>query len=529
VGRRVTTDAEASLVDTGKLRDTGKEREPPDTPTGALAAIDRRIFIVAGTLLAVLMVVSGRYGFHRDELYFLDCARHLSAGYVDQPVFSPLVARISLAIFGTSLPGLRLWPALSGAGTVVLAGLLAREFGGRRTAQLLGAVGAATMPALLGADHLFGPTAFDLLFWTALALVVVRIGRTGNTVLWIPAGVVLGLGLSNKDDIGLLAVALVVGIVAGGGGAVMANRWFAGGALIAIAFTIPDLGWQALHHWPTVAMTASLQRENGGAGNVGTWIVGQLLMATLALAWVWVAGIGFLWRSGRPPWRALVWAYGLLFVLFAVTTGSKVYYLAGAYVYLLAAGSARAEAWLDARSYRLPRLLALTALSTAITLPVVLPVLPARDARWTTSANKELGETVGWPQLVRSVAAVWDSLGPGQRRHTVIFTVDYGEVGAINTLGPALGLPPAVSGHDSEWFWGPGDPHATTVLAVAPGPEDVTDYPVYLHRFFRSVRVVATLKNSAGFHNQEWDGHLYLCSGLLRPWGVTWASLKHFN
>ena len=151
----MTTDAEASLVDTGKLRDTGKEREPPDTPTGALAAIDRRIFIVAGTLLAVLMVVSGRYGFHRDELYFLDCARHLSAGYVDQPVFSPLVARISLAIFGTSLPGLRLWPALSGAGTVVLAGLLAREFGGRRTAQLLGAVGAATMPALLGADHLF--------------------------------------------------------------------------------------------------------------------------------------------------------------------------------------------------------------------------------------------------------------------------------------------------------------------------------------------------------------------------------------
>lgn len=495
----------------------------------ALAPVDHRIFILATAWFALLMVVSDRYGFHRDELYFLDCARHLSWGYVDQPVFSPLVARLSLTVFGTSLAGLRLWPALSGAGTVVVAGLLAREFGGRRTAQFLGALGAATMPALLGADHLFGPTAFDVLFWAVLAFVVARIGRTGDARLWVPAGVVLGVGLSNKSDIGLFALALVVGIVASRGGGALTNRWFVAGVLIAAAFTLPDLWWQALHHWPIAAMTASLHRENGGAGNIATWIVGQLLMATLALAWVWVAGIGFLWRAGRPLWRALVWAYGLLFVLFAVTTGAKVYYLAGAYVYLLAAGSVRVESWLDAKPYRLRRLVALIALSTAITLPVVLPVLPARDARWTTGANKELAETVGWPELVRSVATVWHSLPPRQRHHAVIFTVDYGEAGAINTYGPALGLPTAVSGHNSEWFWGPGNPHATTVVAVAPGPQDVTGYASYLHRFFSSVDVVATLKNSVGFHNQEWDGHLYLCTGLFRPWGVTWTSLKHFN
>jgi 4-amino-4-deoxy-L-arabinose transferase-like glycosyltransferase len=525
----MSTGVRAPLVAQGAQGAQGAHGNPTDSPVFAPAPIDRRIVIVAGALFVLLMALSGRYGFHRDELYFLDCARHLSAGYVDQPAFSPLLARLSLAAFGASLPALRLWPALSGAGTVVLAGLLAREFGGGRTAQLLGALGAATMPALLGADHLFGPTAFDLLFWTALALVVARIGRTGAVVLWVPAGAILGLGLANKEDIGLFALALVVGMLASGGGHLLANRWFAVGALIAVGCAVPDLWWQWVHHWPTVAMTASLHRQNGGLGAIPTWIVGQLLMATLALAWVWVAGIGFLWRSGRPPWRALVWAYGLLFVLFAVTTGAKVYYLAGAYVYLLAAGSVRAEAWLDARPYRLPRVMALVALGTAVTLPVVLPVLPVRDARWTAGTDKELGETVGWPQLVGSVASAWESLPSGQRRHAVIFTADYGEAGAINTYGPALGLPTAVSGHNSEWFWGPGDPHATTVVAVAPGPEDVTGYNSYLHRFFRAVRVVATLKNRVGLHNQEWDGHIYLCSGLRRPWGDTWASLEHYS
>ena len=199
---------------------------------------------MSGALFAVLMALSGRYGFHRDELYFLDCARHLAAGYVDQPVLTPLVARISLWGFGVSLPGLRLWPALAGSGTVVLAGLLAREFGGKGMAQFLGALGAATMPALLGADHLFGPTAFDMFFWTALAFFVVRIGRTGDSKLWIPAGIALGFGLANKHNIGLFAVALVVGIVASGGSRHLANRWFLAGALIAAAFTVPDLWWQ---------------------------------------------------------------------------------------------------------------------------------------------------------------------------------------------------------------------------------------------------------------------------------------------
>ena len=503
--------------------------DPIPTSGYELAPPDRRIYVVAGALFLVLMVLSGRYGFHRDELYFLDCARHLAGGYVDQPVLTPLLARLSLWAFGVSLSGLRLWPALAASGTVVLAGLLAREFGGRRTAQLLGALGAATNWTLLGAGHLFGPTAFDVLFWTALAFFFVRIGRTGNTTLWVPAGMVLGLGLANKHDVGLFAGAVAVGTVASGGRRLLANGWFLAGLVVAAAFTIPDLWWQATHHWPTIEMTHRLSQENGGAGKIATWIVGQLLMVNLALAWVWVVGIRNLWRSDRPLWRALAWAYGLLFVLFALTTGGKVYYLAAAYIYLVAAGAVGIEDWLDRRSRRGTYLLTLVALSALLSIPLVLPVLPASDIGWTYGANQQLGETIGWPEFVRSVDSVWHTLPADQRDHAIIFAANYGEAGAISELGRSAGLPNAVSGHNNEWFWGPGTPGATTVVAVAPGPLEVTGYADQLKQYFTGVRQVAVLANRAGIHNQESGGHIYICSGLKRPWEETWALLRHYS
>ncbi len=160
-------------------------------------------------------------------------------------------------------------------------------------------------------------------------------------------------------------------------------------------------------------------------------------------------------------------------------------------------------------------------------LPVVLPVMPADDIGWTYGINQQLGETVGWPELVSTVGAVWYSLPAGQRSRAVVFTADYGEAGAINELGRSSGLPPAVSGQNNEWFWGPGDPDATTAVAVAPGPVDVTGYADQLRRYFRDVRVVVTIRNRAGIHNQEWGGHVYVCTGLKRRWGRTWPSLRH--
>jgi hypothetical protein len=307
------------------------------------------------------------------------------------------------------------------------------------------------------------------------------------------------------------------------------NRWFAAAVVIAVAFEVPDLWWQAQHHWATIAMTHALNNENGGLGNIPVFIIGQLSLVTLAMAWVWVAGLRFLWRSGRPMWRAMIWAYGLLFVLFALTAGSKTYYLGAAYVYLLAAGSVAVDGWLRERPGRLRNLLLATALTTAAAIPIVLPLLPPADIAWTYKANPTPGETIGSPQLVRTVDAVWTSLPPGQRTSAVIFTLDYGEAGAINELGRGTGLPTAVSGQNSEWWWGPGDPHASTVVAVAPGPVDLTGVAAYLRHFFTSVRVAAALSNPYGLHNQEWGGHVYVCTGPRMPWAQLWPHLRDYD
>ena len=505
---------------------TDREAAAPATEIGQF---DWRVIAVGAVAFAVLLAFSTRYGFHSDELYFLDCARHLQASYVDQPVLAPLIAWVSLKLFGVSLLGLRMWAALAAWATVVVAGLIAREFGGGRRAQLVAAVATATMPVVLGADHLFGPTAFDVLAWAGLALVVVRIGRTGDVRWWLAGGVILGLGLANKHSIGFFAVALFVSALLSGGRRLVLNGWFLAGTAIAAAFTIPDIWWQAQHQWATIAMTRALAQENGGLGNIATWVVGQLLMTALAMVVVWLAGLRFVWRSGRPLWRALAWTFAILFVFFALTTGGKIYYLGGAYVYLVAAGAVAIDGWLAARKARLGTLLVATVLTTALTLPVVLPVLPAQDLGGTAKINSVLAESVGWPQLVSSVRTAWDSLPTQQRANAVIFASNYGEASAINILGHGTGLPQAVSGHNTYWWWGPGNVHATTVVAVMAGPMDGGGDAAYLGQFFASVRAVATLANPYGLRNQEWHGQVFVCTRPRHPWGQMWPELRQYS
>jgi hypothetical protein len=497
----------------------------------ALAPFNRWVIVAGGLLFAVLMAVSDRYGFHHDELYFLDCARHLQASYVDQPVFTPLLAWVSLKLFGLSLVGLRLWPALAAWGTVILAGLTAREFGGGRRAQLLAAFAVATMPAVFGAAHMLGTTPFDILAWGALALVIVRIGRTGDLRWWIPAGVILGLGAENKHLIGFFAIAIFLGALVSGARRMVLNWWFLAGALIAVTLEIPDLWWQASHGWATIAMTQSLNQNNGGAANIAVWIIGQLIVLGLVRVWGAVAGLRFLWKSGRPLWKALVWAYALLFVTFMLTTGAQIYYVTGAYVFLLAAGAVALDGWLVARRSRMYRFVGGLTVSALVFAPFLLPLLPIADVNVTSAVFPLQNQTVGWPQLVSTVRGVWFSLPAPQRANAVIYADDFGSAGAINELGRGTGLPTAVSGHDTEWWWGPGNPHATTVVAVTLGPDSSSRSSnlSYLHRYFRNVRQAATLSNPWGIKNEYYQGQVWICTGLRHPWAQLWPQLRHYD
>jgi 4-amino-4-deoxy-L-arabinose transferase-like glycosyltransferase len=487
----------------------------------AAEPFDRRVILVGGGLFAVLMAVAARYGFQRDELYFLDCARHLQLSYVDQSALAPLLTWVALKLFGVSVVGVRLFSALAAWGVVVFGGLTARELGGGRRAQLLAATATALMPVPLAAAHVANTTAYVFLAWSALGWVVARIGRTGDQRWWLAGGLATGVGVADSHLVAFFAIAVTIGALLSRGRRAILNRWFAGGVLIAIAFEVPDLWWQATHGWATIAMTHALNQQNGGLGGIPVFLAGQLIVALPPLIGLWVIGLRFLWRSGRPLWRALVWAWALLFVLFAITTGQQFYYLAGSYVYLLAAGAVALDGRLAERRGRRILLTAVTVVVALFVGVLLLPVLPMSKASGSTAA-----ETIGWPSLVSQVRTAWNAVPPADRPHTVIFTADYSEAGAINELGRGTGLPTAVSSQNNEWWWGPGNPDATNVLAVAPGGDDIA---AELGDYCTSARTVATITNPVGIHNIEWGGHIYLCTGLKQSWGQLWPSLRHYD
>ncbi len=491
----------------------------------------------AGTV-ALLLAVSTRYGYHRDELYFLACARHMAWGFVDQPPLSIAFVWLSHALFGDSLVGLRLFPALADGGTVLLAGLVARELGGDRFAQSLAAL-AVGVSAFLVAGHLAGPTIYDLLGWAAVSLVVIRILRTGNERLWLAVGLVVGLGLLAKETILLLIAGLAVGFVANRQGRFLRSPWLWAGAGLALLMWSPNLIWEAAHGWPTSEMSRNLQREHSGLGYSLTFTPIQILLPGWWTAPVWMAGLWALWRQPRfRVYRAFAIAYALLFGVLIVVLGDRPYYLAGLYVVLLAAGAVVAgQVVAGARRFfseRPPRrrliwrsrraALGFVLILGLVDLPLALPILPARILHTVPlqNINYNLGETIGWPELAATVTRVYRSLPPDERAHAVILGSNYGEAGAIDRYGPDLGLPHAFSGHNSYWWWGP--PPGATRSAVAIGFQRAD-----LTWAFGSVVLAATIRNRPGVQNDEEGASVWICTDPRAPWSILWPDFKHYG
>ena len=480
---------------------------------------------IAAAVTLVELAVSSRYGFHRDELYFLACAHHLAWGYVDQPPFVPAVAWLSTHVLGTSPTSLRVVPALACGGAVVLTGLTARELGGGRKAQTLAALAAATSPQLLGSFHLLSTAAFDDLFWCAATLVVVRLLRTGQGPLWLALGGIVGVGLLNKWNIGFLVLALVVAFVVTGRGTMLLGRWQLAGACSALVLWLPNLVWNAQHRWAEIAMTQSLHAENGGLGAVVGFIPSQVLVVGPVLVVFWVAGLRHLWKA--PAWRPLAVAYLVLLGIFTVS-GGKPYYLAGMYFVLFAAGGVWAERRLDARTPRrgVRGWVALMVVGAVLSLPLTLPVLPEStlpSGSWESGINKDLSATVGWRDLVDQVAQTERALPPAQRAHVVILAGDYGAAGALDLWGPAEGLPMAISGHNTYWWWGPaGARDGATTIAV--------DLPrSFLRTFFAQVRPAGSVRTPHGVWTEERDDPIWVCQGQTRSWTQVWPSLRHYD
>lgn len=475
----------------------------------------RGLGVMSLAYAVLLVATSAGYGLHRDEFYFVAIGGHPAFGYVDQPPLVPLLAHTLDVLGDGSLVVLRLSSALAGAAIVLVTGLIAREFGAARGAQLLAAGAMAVSAVLAAVSHLMSTTTYDVLAWTVLSWLIVRALRDGGTS-WLLAGTAAGVGLEIKTLIVFLLFALTVGVLVAGPREALRDRWLWTGAGIALALWLPNLIWQASNDWPQLRLSTAIARGQSGSSQPRwAFLPYQLLLVSPLLAPVWILGGIRLWRDAAlRTWRCIPVAWVVLAVVF-LATGGKPYYLAGLFPALLAAGAAPTLAW--ARS-RVRRALLGTAVvvSLAVSAVLFLPLVPAADLSNTpiVAVNYDAGETVGWAQFNATVARVYDQ----QPAKTIVLAANYGEAGSLLHDTDL----PAYSGQNSLWDLGP--PPSDTRVAVAVGyPEDT------LRGWFADVHRVATIDNGIDVDNDEQGGAVYVCSSPRLPWTQLWPHIRHLG
>lgn len=495
--------------------------------------------IALGTL-ALHLGAAKVYGLFIDELYFLACGEHLAWGYVDMPPLTAAQAWLARALFGDSMLAIRLFPALAGAGLVMLAGALVRELGGRRFAQGLAALAVATAPGYLLVSSYLSMNSIEPLLWMGCALVLIRIIRTGDTRLWLAFGAIAGIGLENKDTMLLFGFALVAGLLLTPERRLMRNRWFLAGGAIAFLILLPNLIWMIRHHFPHLEMLANIRRNGRNVELSPLEFMAQQAVFTGPLAApIWLAGV---WRllAGRAarPHRALGLAYVVTIGVLLAVHG-RVYYPLPAYPLLFAAGAVALEAWLASPGLRWARPAYATAVATAaaILAPIAMPLLPPetylrysraihlnppRIEHRTTSALPQLfADRFGWPEMAQAVAKAYNDLPAAERERCAIFGNDYGQAGAIDFYGPALRLPKAISGHLTYWYWGPRGSSADVMIVLG-------DRREMLEREFEDVRAAAEIGQEYAMAQEHFT--LYVCR---KPRGWTlegiWPRLKNWT
>ncbi|MGX7825917.1 glycosyltransferase family 39 protein [Actinokineospora sp. 24-640] len=480
----------------------------------------RPVAAVVAVLAAVLTAVSGRYGYHRDELYFLVAGDHPAWGYVDQPPLTPLLARASTALFGDTLVGLRAVATLLACVAVVCVVLVARELGADRRAQAVAAACAAASGFVLATGHMLVTASADLVAWLVISWLVLRLLRTGEPRWHLAIGAAFGVGMTNKWLVALLVAGLLAAVLLVGPRQVLRTWWLAAGAGVALLVAAPHLLWGAANGWPQFAVAAMISDDVGVENRVMFFPLQVLQLSPLFVP-VWVAGLVRMWRDPSVRWaRPFTVAY-LVFVVAMLAFGGKSYYLMPLLLVALAAGVVPALRWIDAGR----RKLAAVAFAMAVTISglAALPVLPQAVSVHLAELNNEQVEQMGWPEFVSIVARRWETIPAGERENAVILTQSYGEAGAIARFGPDHGLPAPHSGHMSFADWGaPPDTADGPVLLVGPTSRRVAD-------LLGGCAVTDRLGDELPLANELSENTVLLCAGPTRPWSRLWPELRHLN
>ena len=496
-------------------------------------AVGVSVALCAVKLLLHAFTSLRHYGYFRDELYYLDMARHLDWGYVDAAPLIAVYAKFAM-LLGGSLAALRVLPALAGAALIVITVGIVRELGGRAYAQFLAGLCILLCPAVLLMDSLLTMNAFEPLYWMGCIWVVARILRTGNSRLWLWFGVLAGLGLENKHSTLSFGFAVTVALLLTHHRREFARQWIWIAGAIAVALFLPNIIWQIRHHFPTIEDLANVRREGKNVVlSPFAFVKEQIIDLHPILLPVWLTG--FIWYLRDRRWRVLGLTFAVFFALMVVAH-AKNYYVFPIYPMLFAGGAVAAERWLTHRAaWTRAIVVAVIILGTVPFLPLTTWMLPPERLLAYESAigfqpakaevhhesllPQPVADQIGWPELVRDVAAIYNSLPPEERAVTGIWAGNYGEAGAINEFGPRYGLPRAYSRHQNHWYWGPPPQVYKNLIVIQWSLDDVRDSCDSYQPFDHYQR----------FGMGEENAPIYLCRGVKFDIQKIWWHSHHWN
>ncbi|MEI6226880.1 MAG: glycosyltransferase family 39 protein [Deltaproteobacteria bacterium] len=432
--------------------------------------------------LLVHFLTNWRYGYFGDELYFIACGDHLAWGYVDQPPLIAFIARFTRVLLGDSVFAIHFFPGVAHAVLVFMTGWTARRLGGDRFAQLL-----AALSALVGTGFLFTGTvltmnAFEPLLWLLGADVVIVVLQGGSPRLWVLFGLVMGIGLLNKHSMLIFGFSIVVGLLVSARRQ-FSNRWIWVGALIALLIFLPNLVWEAQNGWVTLDAMRQSKEFNRLPFRLADFVLGNVMMTGPLLVPIAIAGLVFYFSRFGGKIRVLGTSF-VVTVAVVILSEGKVYYALPAYPALLAGGAVMIGKLAEMRrwSWQKPVIVSLLVASGVALAPGALPVLSPealvryqdlirfRGLKFEKVDGGEipsyLASMIGWENLVETVARAYQALPSEQRGRTALLANSYAQAGAIDLLGPKLGLPKAISGHETYALWGPGGHSGELVISV---------------------------------------------------------------
>ena len=499
------------------------------------------IWVIALAKLLFHIYFNNRYGYFRDEFDYIACANHLAWGFVDQPPLVPFMARISLLVLGDSLRAIRFLPALASSLLVVQTAFIAREFGGHRFALLLSAITIVVAPQYLSNASLLGTNCLEPNLWMGCAYFAILAVNRNDPRYWLWFGIIAGLGLQEKYSIALFGFGIVIGLLLCAQRRFFLNRWIWLGGLAAFLIFLPNLLWNLHYDWPFVQLMRNIRADGRDVVlPAGQYFFQQTLLVNPLTAPIWVTGLFALLISERfKPFRFLGWSYLVCYSAFFTLHG-KNYYLAPIYPMLLAAGAVMIDSALAGPRLKWlkPAIAVLLLVNGAYLMPIVVPVLPPEafinymkylpfklpvmeHAHARATLPQWYSDQFGWEEVVAETAAAWNRIPASERSDCAIFAQDYGQAGAIDFLGRKYSLPPALSGHQTWFLWGPRGYSGNCIIVLDDTREN-------LEQLFQHVEYVGASKDNPYALERNID--VFICRGAkFGTLAQLWPSLKHWR